>query len=273
VTEDEEPEPGTVLVDIPADEETGLRVGRVTLFGPSGSGKTLFAAALVPQMQQSSDEQLYVLSPVATAANKLTARGLKPQWYQIDPGDKKSVEAFMAEMKKKRAMLIVDEADSYFGGSGRTFGTPSMFSAVNFGRNNCLSMIMIAHGTNVAPKNLIENSSLVGFFRTTSNNLLKWAEEYLQDDVPDPRYVLKSLPPHVALLYAPQQTPRMVGSAKVNLATGEIGVKPWSHTQDLSQTSEPNMERPMSDGTVPGADESSGIAGTPASVPGASRTT
>ena len=242
-TEATEQEPsGEAIIDLPADKETGLRVGRITIFGPVGSGKTEIGCALAKMMTPPSFEEKYILSPVATAANRLPDF----KWFKIDPTDKKKVEAFMASMNEKRAFLLIDEADAYFGGSGRTYGTPSMFGAVNWGRNFCLSMVVIAHGTSVAPKNLIENSQGVLFFRTTTPGLLEYAESYMPE-VPDATYTLRNLPDHVALVYAPLGKEKFVGFAKLDLATGEIQI--WRpNIEDLeeneSTTEEGSSESP-----------------------------
>jgi hypothetical protein len=218
-------ESGEAIIDLPKDRETGLRVGRIVLFGPTGSGKTLMGCALARQMAPPSFKDVFVLSPKPTAANNLP----NAQWYKISPVDKSRVEAFMGKMKDMRALLVVDEADSYFGGSGRTYGTPSMFEAVNFGRNDCLAMIVIAHGTNVAPKNLIENSAGVMFFRTTTPGLLDYAESYMPE-VPDPAHTLRNLPDYVALVYAPLSKEKFVGFAKLDVNSGVVNI--WKPEQE-----------------------------------------
>jgi len=246
----EEDYPTEAIIDLPRDRETGLRVGRVTIFGPVGSGKTEIACALARMMAPESLKEKYILSPVATAANRLPDF----QWFKIDPTDKKKVEAFMASINEKRAFLLLDEADAYFGGSGRTYGTPSMFGAVNWGRNFCLSMIVIAHGTAVAPKNLIENSQAVLIFRTTTPGLLDYAEEYMQDQigdyVGDVRHTLTNLKQYVALVYAPLAEEKFVGFAKLDLATGEIAIwKPSPQDQDEEpKSTTPSSNEPEEDG-------------------------
>jgi len=235
---------GEAIIDLPADEETGLRVGRVVLFGPVGSGKTLLACALAKMMVPASFKEKYILSPVATGANQLPDY----QWYKIDPTDKTKVEAFMASLNEKRAFLMIDEADAYFGGSGRTYGTPSMFGAVNWGRNACLSIIVIAHGTNVAPKNLIANAQAVMFFNTTEVNLLKYAREYMSNDVPDPVYTLQHLPQHVFLIYAPLSQEKFVGFGRLNIETGEIEIwKPEEEPTEEESTT-PSSNEPEEGG-------------------------
>jgi hypothetical protein len=229
-----EGESAEAIIDLPKDRETGLRVGRITLFGPTGSGKTEMGCAFAKMMAPPSFTEVYVLSPKPTAANRLP----HAKWFQISPTDKNKVEAFMASMKDKRALLLIDEADSYFGGSGRTFGTPSMFEAVNFGRNNCLALIVIAHGTNVAPKNLIENSAGVLFFRTSTPGLIDYAEEYMPE-IPDVANLLRNLPDYVALVYAPLTREKFVGLAKLDLKSGEIIIwKPDLEEMDESTDTE-----------------------------------
>jgi hypothetical protein len=227
------------IIELPRDRETGLRVGRIVLYGPVGSGKTLSGTALAKMMAPPGFEEIFILSPVPTAANLLP----QANWYKISPQDKKKVEAFMAKMKEKRALLIVDEADAYFGGSARTFGTPSMADAVLIGRNACLSMIVIAHGTSLAPKSLLGNSAAVFFYRTTEVNLLNYAEEYMAADIPDVVHILRNLPDYVALVYAPMSREKFVGFAKLDIQTQEFKIwKPDNDqtgpdTQDQLQTS------------------------------------
>ena len=239
----ETPTESEAIIDLPKDRETGLRVGRITIFGPVGSGKTEIGCAFARLMAPSNFEEKYILSPVPTAANKLPDW----KWYKIDPTDKKKVEAFMSSLNEKRAALLVDEADAYFGGSGRTYGTPSMFGAVNWGRNSCLAMIVIAHGTNVAPKNLIENSAGVLFFRTSTPGLIDYAEDYMPD-IPDVANVLRNLPDHVALVYAPLSREKFVGFAKLNMETGEIEI--WSPSE---QDQEPTTSESNETGEEPGS--------------------
>jgi hypothetical protein len=253
-------ESAEAIIDLPADRETGLRVGRITIFGPVGSGKTEIACALAREMVPSDFKEKYILSPVPTAANKLPDF----HWYKIDPTDKKKVEAFMQGLNEKRAFLMVDEADAYFGGSGRTYGTPSMFGAVNWGRNAGLSMIVIAHGTNVAPKNLIENSAGVLFFRTSTPGLIDYAEDYMPE-IPDVANVLRNLPDHVALVYAPLSREKFVGFAKLNMDTGVIEI--WKPNQEPEEEStEPeNTDSPSSPTEEGGGSSASSTTGAPIS--------
>ncbi len=259
------PPESDAIIDLPRDRETGLRVGRVTIFGPTGSGKTMMGAAFVRMMAPPSFTEVYVLSPVPTAANLVP----RAKWFKIDPNNKSEVEAFMAGLKDKRALVLVDEADSYFGGSGRTYGTPSMFSAVNFGRNSCLALIVLAHGTNVAPKNLIENSAAVLFFRTSTPGLIDYAEDYMPE-IPDVAHTLRNLPDHVALVYAPLSRDKFVGFAKLNMETQEIEI--WSPSQeDQEQYGEnaPPESKNAGEGGEPSATPTSGEApSSPKASPG-----
>lgn len=250
-------------LDIPFDPETGLRVSRTIIFGPTGSGKTVLAAALAKMYAPRDPEMVYILSPVPTLANLLP----EYRWYKIDPSDQQAVDGFFRHIKEKKCLVVIDEFDSYVGGSARSYGSKDMFAAIDYGRNFGCSLICCAHGTSDAPKNLIANSNLVLFFRTTEVGLLKYADKYLTE-VPNASETLQSLGPHQALAYQPLAQDKFLGIIRYNQETDEIEVLPreaiWGNnestsapepenptTPDPSERSSTREERPMPGGIAP----------------------
>lgn len=205
-------------LDLPRDPESGLRVGRVILIGASGSGKTEMAVAFTKLMAPRSFEQVFIVSP---AVRKLAEKSGR-QLVVIDPTDSGAVEGFFGRQKYQRCLLVVDEFDSYISGSARSYGSPAIFNTINFGRNFGASLLLVAHGTNVIPKNLIENTNCVIMFRTTSVGLLDWAESYMQPDYPEIRTLLRELPKYWAVLYQPQAEQKFSGVIHLDIASGNL---------------------------------------------------
>lgn len=229
--------------------QTGVRVGRALILGPAGSGKTTLGVAFVKALNPPK-EALIVVGPVPTIATKLGV-----QWYNVSTTDREVQERFFRNVLERcttpyaeggtDCMLVIDEADLFFSSAGRTYGCDALREIVNTARNYGLSQILIARGTSDLAKNTIANSSVVFIARTVEPNLLDYARRWMKD-IPDVERVLANLPPHVFLVYAPNQTPKLQGFAKVE--NGQIVCREPESSKVSPSTNTTPTEEPTSPG-------------------------
>jgi hypothetical protein len=214
------------------------------ILAPAGWGKTTLGVALVRALHPPK-ESVIVVGPVPTLAKEL---GVK--WYNVSTTDREEQERFFRRVLDdvripydeggRDYCLVIDEADLYFSTAGRTYGCDALREIVNTARNYGLCQILIARGTSDLAKNAIANSSAVFMGRVIEPNLQDYARRWMKD-IPDVERVLGNLPPHVFVVYAPNQTPKLQGLAKV--VNGVIECRELTLSPPQSPSITPNEER------------------------------
>ena len=229
-----------MLLNWPTSPE-GLRLGRALFLGPTGSGKTTMAAAFVTELQWPKE----LIRCVAPPTKPKLARTVGVTHIGVDIEDRQAQEDVFAAIFNTVTTpydegghdigLIIDDSDFYFSSAGRTYATSSLQKLVKLGREAGLGQVFIAQGSSAISKDLISNSNTVFFFRTTEPNLLDYAGRYMPD-VPDAQYLIGNLDPYTALIYAPNETPKLRGFAKV-----EGGVIQWKELPESPEELEEEM--------------------------------
>ena len=110
--------------------------------------------------------------------------------------------------------FALDDADFYMSGAGRAYGSDALAAIVKLGREAGLSQIFVAQGSAAVSKDLISNSNLVLYFRTSEPNLLDYARWYMRD-IEDIEHLISNLPEHTCLVYTPNGSPKVKGFGKV----------------------------------------------------------
>jgi hypothetical protein len=248
--------------DAPLSPE-GVHILRALFLGPSGSGKTTIAGHFIrDELRWPTDNIRSVAPPTKpTLSNIIHAKHIP-----LGVADREAQDATFGRIWREASLpydqggsdigFALDDADFYFSQSGRTYGSDPLGEIVKLGREAGLSQVFVAQGSASISKDLISNSNVVFMGRTVEPNLLDYARRYMRD-VPEAEHVISSLPKYVFLIYAPQQTPKLQGLAKV--VDGRIEVKAWAPEEPESPTTDETEEATMPEepASTPDAERSS----------------
>lgn len=220
----------------------------VLLLGSTQSGKST-AAPYFARMMCTDPARIRVVGIVPKIADALGV-----PFHPIDPYDRDRVEEFFEKLEKSSEgiFLVLDEADEYM--SARAYSVPALFTLVNAGANFGKGGILIGHGSNVMPKNMLANAGMICYFATNETNLIRYARDLMPDYPGGPDSVertLRDLPPHMFLLYTPRDTPHYPGFGKV--VEGKLLVYPMSDHLPESDDAASDVNTPdAGDGSSPG---------------------
>ena len=236
-------------LDAPLSPE-GVRILRALFLGPSGSGKTTLAGHFIRDILRWPVANIRSVAPPTkpTLSNLIHAKHI-----QLSITDREAQDATFGRIWREASLpydqggsdigFALDDADFYFSQSGRTYGSDPLAQIVKLGREAGLAQVFVAQGSASISKDLVSNSNVVFMGRTVEPNLVDYARKYMLD-VPEAEHVISSLPKYVFLIYAPQQTPKLQGLAKV--VNGRIEVREWrpeeAPEEEESPPTEPNEE-------------------------------
>jgi|GEM_PF-4579912 hypothetical protein len=244
-------------LDAPISPE-GVRILRALFLGPSGSGKTTIAGHFIRDFLQWPIDNIRSVAPPTkpTLSNLIHAKHIG-----LSVSDREAQDATFGRIWREASLpydqggsdigFALDDADFYFSQSGRTYGSDPLGEIVKLGREAGLSQVFVAQGSASISKDLISNSNVVFMGRTVEPNLLDYARRYMRD-VPEAEHVISSLQKYVFLIYAPQQTPKLQGLAKV--VNGRIEVKEWQPEEPEEEGSPPT--EPSEEASTPDEDAS-----------------
>lgn len=235
-------------IDAPmAEDGTGIRVGRGIILGPGGSGKTELAAILCKEWvpEEHRESRLFCVGPVPKLASRVGVQN-----YPVDWKSREKQDEFFNRINDMEgaAVVAIDEADLYYTGGGRSYGSKEFLFLANVGRNFGKGFIVIARGDSDVASNTRGQATCVFVFNTSEKNLLNHAEEWFFD-VPDVREYITSLQPHEFMLWCPNLNPRWQGTGKV--VNGTIYIQPPDEAPEESPESETSPEgTPTSDSSA-----------------------
>jgi len=241
-------------LDAPVSPE-GVRILRALFLGPSGSGKTTIAGHFIRDFLQWPVANIRSVAPPTkpTLSNAIHAKHIG-----LSVTDRDAQDATFGRIWREASLpydqggsdigLALDDADFYFSQSGRTYGSAPLSEIVKLGREAGLSQVFVAQGSSAISKDLISNSNVVFMGRTVEPNLLDYARRYMRD-VPEAEHVISNLDKYVFLIYAPQQTPKLQGLAKV--VNGRIEVKPWQPLEEETDTTTSPTTEESEEATTP----------------------
>jgi len=243
-----------VPIDAPvANDGTGIRVGRAILLGPGGSGKTVLGARLaqdwVPEGVRK--ERLIVVGPVPKLAELAGVDNHPVPWQSREKQD----EFFRAiNQKEGAAVVAVDEADLYYTGGGRSYGSKEFQEFINVGRNFGKGFILIARGDSDLATNTRGQVTVCCVFNTSERNLLRHAQEWFFD-VPEVVDYITNLAPYEFMVWCPKLNPRWQGTGKV--VNGQIYILPPETEPSQDTESEDEATSPDDAASTPTAGSSS----------------
>ena len=159
-------------------------------------------------------------------------------------------------------LLAIDEADLYFTGGGRSYGSPALAELGNTGRNYFVSQMLLCR----APLDINRNArglvSCMFIGHLAEPRTQEWFEDYT--GIEGFGKTLRDFPPRKFIMYAPGSVPHVLGIA---WAEGEeIVIQPWRPPESSEEE-----EAEEADSSAPPPTESSEEAPTPAepvSTPG-----
>ena len=242
-------------LDAPLSPE-GVRILRALFLGPSGSGKTTIAGHFIRDFLAWPRPNVRSVAP---PTKPTLSTLIHAQHIPLSVTDREAQDATFGRIWREASLpydqggsdigFALDDADFYFSQAGRTYGSAPLSEIVKLGREAGLSQVFVAQGSAAISKDLISNSNVVFIGRTVEPNLLDYARRYMRD-VPEAEHVVSSLPKYVFLIYAPQQTPKLQGLAKV--VNGRIEVKPWAPSENPPEEEEPSPSTaPSEEATSP----------------------
>ena len=260
------------MIEVPADPQTGIKIGIAVVLGPGDAGKTTIAAALARDWCPAGlEEKMIVVGPVQKLAQLLHVPN-----HAVDTKDRKAQDAFFGRINETEGALlvVVDEADLYYSAGGRYYGSKEFQELVNIGRNFGKSLILVARGTSDLAKNTINQARIILMAKTQEPNLLDYAERYMDVEsvgpggIPDSRQEISELLPHEFIVWCPKMNPMWQGYAQVIGGQIYLQPAPSSTNPEASGSSTPDEAPTSPDATapIPVAAGSSPTASTPTSA-------
>jgi hypothetical protein len=246
----------------------GTKVSRVLIVGAPSAGKTTLAVPLAAFM--APDRKRIVCIDHSIPAKLSILLGLHAD--RPSPTNQTEMEAYFRKLLDKaqkeypegEILMVMDEADLYFGQGARTYGCPALREIAHTGRGCFISQIYISR----SPLDL--NRSQRGLFnvvfigRNTEPRAAEWWEEYT--GIEGFSTVLRDMGEHKFIVYATDRVPHIQGVAWVE--NGAICTREWEpipEGEEESPTSEPS-EEPIGDEPAGSAESGSPTSGGPDSA-------
>jgi hypothetical protein len=227
----------------------GVRLGRFLFLGPSDAGKTTLAGHFVRDILQWPVDHIRSVAP-PTKPN--LSKAVHSPHIAVSLTDREAQEAAFGRIWREGSEaydkggsdigFILDDADFYFSSAGRTYGSDSLAQIVKLGREAGISQVFVAQGSSTTVKDLLNNASLLFIGCTAEPNLTDYARRYMRD-VPDADYTISHLDKYVFLVYAPTETVKLKGLAKI--VNGRIEFREWSPEEETEETPSETTEEPM----------------------------
>jgi hypothetical protein len=236
----------------------GTKIARVLIVGAPSAGKTTLAVPLTAFM--APDRSRIRCIDHSIPAKLSIQLGLTAD--RPDPNNKTEVETYFRKLLDKaqkeypegECLMVMDEADLYFGQGARTYGCPALREIAHTGRGCFISQIYISR----SPLDL--NRSQRGLFnvlfigRNTEVRAAEWWEDFT--GIEGFATVLRDMGEHRFIVYATDRVPHVLGTAWVE--NGQICTRDWDPIpagEEESPTSEPSEE---ASGTEPAESAESG---------------
>jgi hypothetical protein len=237
----------------------GTKVSRVLVVGAPSAGKTTLAVPLAAFM--CPDRTRIICIDHSVPAKLSILLGLAAD--RPSPTNVSEMEAYFRKLLEKaqknypdgEALMVMDEADLYFGQGARTYGCPALREIAHTGRGCFISQIYISR----SPLDL--NRSQRGLFnvvfigRNTEPRAAEWWEDYT--GIEGFSTVLRDMGEHKFIVYATDRVPHILGTAWVE--NGQICTREWEpipEADEESPISEPSEE---ATGTEPAGSAASGF--------------
>lgn len=202
-----------------SETRNGVMTARVCIGGMVGAGKTTLAAAYAKLA--APREKWIVVDPVGALGAQLGC-----DYYDVTARDPERCEKIFRKIlvEAKRTggsyLIICDEFDLLC--SSRDYASDSLYEVVNTGRNFGIGMVCLTRGSSDLPKNFIRSSSIVFWSQTSEPGQLEYLKEFMADEEQtDYVALLRSLPPHVFLVYEPRAGGGFRGYVRVD-ADGDL---------------------------------------------------
>lgn len=223
----------------------GTKVSRVLIVGAPSAGKTTLAVPLAAFMAPDRSRIRCIDHSIPAKLSILL--GLSAD--RPSPTNQVEMEAYFRKLLDKaqkeypdgECLMVMDEADLYFGQGARTYGCPALREIAHTGRGCFISQIYISR----SPLDL--NRSQRGLFnvlfigRNTEVRAAEWWEDFT--GIEGFATVLRDMGEHKFIVYATDKVPHILGTAWVE--NGRICTREWEpipEGDEESPTSEPSEE-------------------------------
>ncbi len=212
------------------DEQTGVPTVLTVIVAKRDHGKTTLAMALL-EGYQVPRKNTVLIDPQGTFA----ARSGIPR-YDISP-DPESVDKFLERILEKAKQeghgpfLVIDEADRFMTSRSVTGGQSGrLFELVNVSRGWGMGALMIAHGSNVISKNVLEQADEVYIGNTVAPGALKYWGDFMGH--PNFEELVRRLPPHYFICWANSAAPNQFRGV-ITVRNGTIEPVSESELRDI----------------------------------------